>query len=253
MKWIISLALCISFFQARASISYSQLVEKRIDEVVSVFENSTTHIQYDYIENIHDGRGYTAGKVGFTTGTGDLIEVVKLYLKTNKNEELESLVPILKEKAEKYTDDVTGLEKLPDIWKECAKDPNFIKAQDEVADQMYRQPARRYLLKYKLKTAMAYLVFYDTIVQHGNGDDPDGFMGIIKKMRTTHLNEVDFLNEFLTQREHVLLNPFDEKTKEEWAESVDRVYALKRLLSKKNMGLTGTVTVEVWNNQYTLD
>src|SRR4051794_38398220 len=53
----------------------------RADQLVSTFENSTPVIQYGYIENIHDGRGYTAGRAGFTTATGDFLDVVERYTK----------------------------------------------------------------------------------------------------------------------------------------------------------------------------
>lgn len=45
---------------------------------VSSAENSTLDYkeQYSYIEDIGDGRGYTAGIIGFTSGTGDLLLVV---------------------------------------------------------------------------------------------------------------------------------------------------------------------------------
>ena len=36
----------------------------RAARVISTFENSTTDIQYDYAENISDGRGITAGRAG---------------------------------------------------------------------------------------------------------------------------------------------------------------------------------------------
>ena len=41
--------------------------------IVSSAENSTLDYkeQYSYIEDIGDGRGYTAGIIGFTSGTGD--------------------------------------------------------------------------------------------------------------------------------------------------------------------------------------
>ena len=35
-------------------------------------------LQYGYIEDIGDGRGYIAGIIGFTTGIGDLPDVVEL-------------------------------------------------------------------------------------------------------------------------------------------------------------------------------
>lgn len=48
--------------------------------LVSSAENSDTDysLQYGYIEDIGDGRGYTAGIIGFTTGIGDLPDVVEL-------------------------------------------------------------------------------------------------------------------------------------------------------------------------------
>ena len=39
----------------------------RADQLVSIFENGTPLIQYDYAENLDDGRGVTVGQVGFTT------------------------------------------------------------------------------------------------------------------------------------------------------------------------------------------
>ncbi len=44
--------------------------------LVSSAENSSLdwRAQYRYIEDIHDGRGYTAGIIGFCSGTGDMLE-----------------------------------------------------------------------------------------------------------------------------------------------------------------------------------
>jgi hypothetical protein len=36
-------------------------------QITSTFENSTLELQYDYVENIGDGRGITAGRAGFTS------------------------------------------------------------------------------------------------------------------------------------------------------------------------------------------
>ena len=59
-------------------------------ELVSSAENSSLNwrAQYRYIEDIHDGRGYTAGIIGFTSGTGDMLEVVKLYSRAEANNPL---------------------------------------------------------------------------------------------------------------------------------------------------------------------
>lgn len=53
---------------------------KEVFALVSSAENSDTDysLQYGYIEDIGDGRGYTGGIIGFTTGTDDLPDVVEL-------------------------------------------------------------------------------------------------------------------------------------------------------------------------------
>lgn len=63
--------------------------------LVSSAENSTTDYmeQYAYIEDMGDGRGYTARIIGFTTGTGDLLEVVKRYTELKPENELKKYIP----------------------------------------------------------------------------------------------------------------------------------------------------------------
>ena len=50
-------------------------------ELVSSAENSTLDwkAQYRYVEDIGDGRGYTAGMIGFCSGTGDMLDLVSTY------------------------------------------------------------------------------------------------------------------------------------------------------------------------------
>ena len=50
-------------------------------QLVSSAENSSLDwkAQYKYIEDIGDGRGYTAGIIGFCSGTGDMLELVEAY------------------------------------------------------------------------------------------------------------------------------------------------------------------------------
>ncbi|MFC9019220.1 chitosanase, partial [Streptomyces albidoflavus] len=49
--------------------------------LVSSAENSSLdwRAQYRYIEDIGDGRGYTAGIIGFCSGTGDMLALVERY------------------------------------------------------------------------------------------------------------------------------------------------------------------------------
>lgn len=49
--------------------------------LVSSAENSSLEWeeQYDYVEDIGDGRGYTGGIIGFCSGTSDMLALVELY------------------------------------------------------------------------------------------------------------------------------------------------------------------------------
>lgn len=55
--------------------------------LVSSAENSSLDwkAQYQYIEDINDGRGYTAGIIGFCSGTGDMLELVQNYTQHNSD------------------------------------------------------------------------------------------------------------------------------------------------------------------------
>src|SRR3954453_16935372 len=61
----------------RASPAKKEIAMK----LVSSAENSSLdwRAQYRYIEDIHDGRGYTGAIIGLFSGTGDMLEVVRAY------------------------------------------------------------------------------------------------------------------------------------------------------------------------------
>src|SRR6476469_6737547 len=66
--------------------------------LVSSAENSSLNwrAQYRYIEDIHDGRGYTAGIIGFCSGTGDMLEVVQAYTAKVPGNPLATYLPALR-------------------------------------------------------------------------------------------------------------------------------------------------------------
>ena len=53
-----------------------------------VFENEDTTLKYGYIQNLDDGRGFTAGRAGFTSANGDLLHVIKTYTSLEPNNPL---------------------------------------------------------------------------------------------------------------------------------------------------------------------
>jgi chitosanase len=135
MKFSLLFVLAFIAFTAEAELTKEQ--KKRCEEYTSIFENDTIELQYAYVENIHDGRGYTSGRAGFTTGTADALEVIKKYTAKKPGNPLAKFIPELETLAKKSSGDVTHLSGYPAAWKECAKDAVFRQTQDEVSDEMY--------------------------------------------------------------------------------------------------------------------
>ena len=111
-------------------------------EIVSSNENSSLDwkAQFSYIQDIHDGRGYTAGIIGFCSGTGDMLQLVEAYTKTEPSNPLAKYIPALKRV--NGTPSHKGLGR-PFVlaWKLAAKDSVFRQAQDHERDAVYFNPA----------------------------------------------------------------------------------------------------------------
>ncbi|GAB3400256.1 hypothetical protein GCM10027515_07850 [Schumannella luteola] len=67
-------------------------------QLVSSAENSNLDwkANYGYLEDIGDDRGCTGGIIGFTTATGDLLEVVERYTESTPGNALAPYLPALK-------------------------------------------------------------------------------------------------------------------------------------------------------------
>jgi chitosanase len=224
--------------------------QKRLaDQLISCFENDTPVIQYDYAEILGDGRGITAGRAGFTTGTGDLLLVVELYTDTLPNNPLAVYLPLLRQYAAAASDATAGLEQLPLHWKQCAADPLFCTIQDEVSDSLYYTPAVSYAKANGITYPLTLLCIYDACIQHGDGDDPDGLSAMIDKTNrrcggspAEGVDEYRWLKEFNQVREHTLKHPDNKDTRDEWRESVGRVHALDELRKKGDFLLDNNTT-----------
>lgn len=155
-------------------------------QLVSTAENGTKdwRSSYSYIEDIKDGRGYTGGIVGWCSGTDDMLELVSRYAKTTPKNSLAKYLPEL------YTISKAKYSKRPKLshkllgnsyiaaWKTAAKTPEFQKAQDSERDRVYWNPAEVAAIKDNVGPLGLYL-YYDISVNHGPGDDPESFGGIL--------------------------------------------------------------------------
>ncbi|MYQ51192.1 MULTISPECIES: chitosanase [unclassified Streptomyces] len=147
-------------------------------QLVSSAENSTLDwkAQYGYIEDIGDGRGYTAGIIGFCSGTGDMLDLVERYTDRSPGNVLAAYLPTLR--AVDGTDSHDGLDPgFTRAWAEAATDPVFRQAQDDERDRVYFDPAVRQGKDDGLG-ALGQFAYYDAIVMHGGGGDPTSFGSI---------------------------------------------------------------------------
>jgi chitosanase len=132
--------------------------------------------------------------------------------------------------------DMKQLAGLEDAWrKELRHGNTLIQACDEVADRLYYAPAMKAADKTGIASPVGRLIFYDTILQHGEGDDPDSFGAILARTAKAvglpkDAGEPAYLARFLSERRSVLMDPANEDTAETWRQSVSRVEALENLL-----------------------
>lgn len=229
------------------------------DETISIFENGTTQIQYGYIEYLNDGRGYTAGRAGFTSATCDLLSVVERYEKKVPGNALSAYIPRLKALCANEDGSVSGLEGFTQKWHSLANDPMLRAAQDEEVDSTYYLPAYHRCLQLGLKLPISLLFLYDAIIQHGEGTDPDGLPAMIDSTSkavggtpNSGIDEKDWIKKFMEIRKNILLNPHDPATKDVWAESATRVDGLMEIYYLKNYYLSPPVFLNVDGDSYRL-
>ncbi len=238
---------------------YKRQQRRRADQLISVFENSTTEIQYGYAENIGDGRGVTAGRAGFTTNDGDALKVVRAYAAVAPDNPLARFAPELERLAASGSGDTGGLPEGEYIaaWKQAAEDPAFRQVQDEQVDQRYFGPATDQADRLGLTTALARAELYDASIQHGNGGEYDALPALIGRTTAkvgppSAAGERAWLDAFFDVRVDDLTNPANASTADEWRTSVDRVECLRRIAATGNDDLDGPFTVTAFGSGYTI-
>jgi chitosanase len=238
---------------AAASVDLNDPHKKEIAmELVSSAENSSLDwkAQYKYIEDIGDGRGYTAGIIGFCSGTGDMLELVELYDQRKPNNVLSKYLPPLRKV--NGTDSHAGLgSAFVGAWRTAAKDTVFQQAQNDERDRVYFNPAVSQAKTDGLR-ALGQFIYYDAIVMHGPGTDPVSFGGIrkiaMKKAKTPAQggDEKTYLNAFLDARKAAMLT-------EEAHSDTSRVDTEQRVFLKNgNFDLDPPLSWKVYGDPYTI-
>lgn len=222
-------------------------------KLVSSAENSSLdwRAQYSYIEDIGDGRGYTAGIIGFCSGCGDMQQLIEYYTKIQPTNVLSKYLPALK-KIGSMNPTHAGLDpNFTKDWKTAAKDAKFQQAQDDERDRSYFNPAVNQGINDGLH-ALGQFIYYDAIVVHGPGDDSESFGGIraaaMKKAKTPAQggNETAYLTAFMDARNKVM--------KAEAAhEDTTRVDTAQRVfLAAGNLNLNPPLSWKVYGDSYSI-
>lgn len=227
-------------------------------ELVSSAENSSLNwkAQYKYIQynvegNAAENRGYTAGIIGFTSATHDMLVMVRYYERIAPNNPLTAFLPAL-QKVD-GTPSKAGLgPPFVEAWKAAAKDPQFQKAQDHERDRVYFNPAVRQAQKDGLRV-LGQFIYYDAFVMHGNDRNDSHSFGAIRTATMSKAttptgggDEVVYLNAFLDARRVVM------KAEQGHSDTTRIDTMQRRFLKNGNLDLNPPLKFKVYGQSFTI-
>lgn len=251
------------------------LQKKVAENLTSIWENDTPTLAYAYSENIQDGRGYTNGRAGFCTGTGDAIQVIQCYVNrrsaANGNlmaKYMEGLTDI----NERYISTGTNQASTAELdsvgnWRadwaasynNTTTRADFKSCQDQVSDAFYYTPAMNEAAKWGLTRALSKAALYDAYINHGES----GIESLIRSTNTAlgnsgqvapaigynGITESAWLQKFLEKRRDVLA------ANSTWLQAIDRVAAYEKLRRRGNWDLATAFRNDVrardcWSTTY---
>jgi chitosanase len=261
------------------------VIQEMAFEMTSTAENSRTDWYsltagpagqdppYAYCEDIFDGRGYTAGLVGFCSGTGDMLELIQNYATAKPNNNtLSDYIPKLQECADIGSNDgdyvsnggaasdAAATKLGPDYitaWHNAAmNDPIFRRVQREYRKAHYWDDALTQALADGVGP-LGMCIYYDVLVNHGPGDDSESFGGILSYVRTNSAasrpstgsapNQTTWLNALVDRRNTILQGWDDDQATD------GRVFFHRNLISSGNFNLTGDVTWTCYGDDFSFN
>jgi chitosanase len=227
-----------------------------IQKLTSIFENSTPDFQYTFVSNIGDGRGYTFGFVGFTSGTYSGTMFLKEYQRLRPGNPLVGFIPTFNRIDAGPHDgagrnaDTSGLEAFPAAFVLCGSDPAFARAQRVLADKLSWNPAVALARRVRARLPITQGELYDAYVNHGE----DGINSLLRKTNrrcrgtpATGVSEKKWLKTFLAVRLAVL------QADSTWVHATDRILVYQTLLAQRNFKLRLPMEVDCYGNHFRLE
>ena len=279
----------IAHADALTSSKLTQSQRHKMEEISSIFENSTAVFQYAYIQDIGDGAGVTAGRIGFNTSAGDLLEVVQKYSAAKSgNTPLAKYIPCLQtsvntsnyaclfpsvDSATLNSDDFKNTTLVNydfgKDWTAATSDPAMIAVQDSEVQENVYDVADDWANRLGIQTAMGYAMLFDTVLQMGGDDTTNSLGGMARRtgklFAQTHpgqinpahgANEGDWLNAYVIQRRETLRYGYSdsdvENTTEVPYESYPRADSLLQILAEKNPDLSATIQFTYFGDSFTI-
>ncbi len=199
-------------------IGYSIDSAETILSLIALPENSTTEWwkNYNYIENLHDGRGYTVTLFGACSGTGDLLMIFEELAKIKPDHPLVKYIPALKKTK---GSNVKGLEGLETAIKKLGNDLAWQEAVWQVYVKLYWAFAARFSDKTgdcakrpgpKLTTPLTRGFMVDAAINAGANLESQ--MPFIKKMKNPEeQDELKWFLDFAETRRVMLKKGYDDQ------------------------------------------
>lgn len=211
-------------------------------QLISLPENGTTKWteQYNYIEALHDGRGYTVTLYGACSGTGDLYQIFQHVRELDPDHPLVKFMPALKKCHGDFID--PGAKGLLKAIPALGADPVWRRAVWRVYIDLYWTFAAHFAAKTGpctkrpgpvLATPLAKGWLVDCALNHGG--DMDSFKPILKRMkRPDAADPAAWLADFMAARHALLKSGYEDL---DTSKTGDRATMWLQLITQGNVDL----------------
>jgi hypothetical protein len=215
--------------------------------LISLPENSTIEWwkQYNYIEALGDGRGYTASLFGACSGTGDMIMILNEVKKLAPKHPLVKYIPAMKKTRD---DDLKGLAGLDKVVKGLGDDAAWRQAVWTVYVKLYWTFAAAFADKTgegasrpgpKMTTPLTRGFMVDVALN--SGSNLESFKPIIKRMKKPdETDEIKWFLDFAEARRKLLKSGYEDL---DTSKTGDRCTLWMNILKEGNVDLKRPIAV----------